>query len=114
MSVQFLLDENVEHEVLHRLEKLGYAVEHVEFHSDLGKGTDDTPISEFSKRNEWVIVTQDADFVMDHDETDYYGTVYFEDATLSAKEMTDILHAMGSNYPASAFQGIEFGSTEWL
>lgn len=31
MAVRFLLDEHVEHEVMHRLEKLGYPVAHVEF-----------------------------------------------------------------------------------
>ena len=114
MPVKFLLDENVEHEVLHRLEKYGYTVEHVELHPELGKGTEDTPIAAFSQRHDWIIVTQDADFVIDHDETDYHGAIYFEDATLSAKQMSDILHTMASNYPASAFEGLEFGSTEWL
>lgn len=114
MSVQFLLDENVEHEVLHRLKKYDYTVEHVELHPELGKGTEDTPIATFSRRQEWVIVTQDADFVIDHDEADYYGAIYFENATLSAKQMSDILHTMASNYPASAFEGLEFASTEWL
>jgi len=114
MSVKFLLDENVEHEVLHRLEKYDYTVEHVELHPDLGKGTEDTSIAVFSQRQDWVIVTQDADFVKDHDETDYYGAIYFEDATLSAMQMSDILHRMASNYPVSAFEGLEFGSTEWL
>jgi hypothetical protein len=37
MSVSLLLDENVEHEVLHRLQKRDYTVEHVEFHPELGK-----------------------------------------------------------------------------
>jgi hypothetical protein len=114
MAVQFLLDENVEHEVLHRLEKRNYAAEHVEFHPELGKGTDDTPIAEFSTQDEWIIVTYDPDFVKEHDPSDYYGTIYFEDATLSAKSVADILHTMASHYPESAFRGLEYGSTEWL
>ena len=114
MSVKFLLDENVEHEVVHRLRKYDYTVEHVESHPELGKGTADTPIAALSQREKWVIVTQDADFVNDHDETDFHGAIYFEDATLSAKQMSDILHTMASTYPASAFEGMEFGSTEWL
>lgn len=114
MAVKFLLDENIEHEVLHRLEKLDYTAEHVEFHPELGKGTDDTPIAKFSQENEWVIVTYDPDFVTDHNQSDYFGTVYFEDASLSAKQVADVLHTMTSHYPESAFEGLEFGSSEWL
>jgi predicted nuclease of predicted toxin-antitoxin system len=114
MAVSFLLDENIEHEVLHRLNKRDYTVEHVELHPDLGKGTDDTPIAEFSRRNEWVIVTYDPDFVIDHDESDYFGAIYFENASLSAKEVSEVLHAMVSAYPNSAFRGLAFGTTEWL
>lgn len=114
MAVRFLLDENVEHEVMHRLEKLDYTVTHVEFHPELGKGTDDTPIAEFSLRNNWVIVTYDPDFVTDHDTTDYHGAVYFDDADLSANQVADVLHTMGTHYPASAFEGLEYGSSEWL
>ena len=114
MTVSFLLDENIEHEVMHRLRKRDYTVEHVEFHPDLGKGTNDTPIAAFSQRNDRVIVTYDPDFVVDHDASDYFGAIYFEDASLSAKEVSDILHAMASAYPPSAFRGLEFGTTEWL
>ena len=114
MTVSFLLDENIEHEVLHRLRKRDYTVEHVEFHPDLGKGTADTPIAEFLLRNGWVIVTYDPDFVIGHDESDYFGAVYFQDATLSAKEVGDILDSMASVYPESAFEGLEFGTGEWL
>lgn len=114
MSVSLLLDENVEHEVLHRLQKRDYTVEHVELRPELGKGTDDTPIAEFSRQNEWVIVTYDPDFVVEDDRFEYHGAIYFEDATLSAKEVADIIDAMVEQYPATAFQGLAFGTTEWL
>lgn len=91
-------DENVEHEVLHRLQQLDYTVEHVEFHPELGKGTEDRPIAEFSRQNEWVIVTCDPDFVVEDDRFGYYGAVYFQDATLSAKEVADIIDAMVAMY----------------
>lgn len=114
MAVQFLLDENVEHGVLRRLEERDQRVEHVEFHPRLGKGTDDTSLAEFSAENEWVIITYDPDFVKDHDPADYFGVVYFEDATLSAKQVAQIIHSMATHYPQSAFEGLEFGSPEWL
>ena len=114
MSVSLLLDENVEHEVLSRLQKRDYTVEHVEFHSELGKGIDDTPIAELSRQNEWIIVTYDPDFVVEKDCFEYYGVIYFEDATLLAKEVAGIIDTMVDEYPATAFRGLTFGTTEWL
>lgn len=48
MAVKFLLDENLEHEVLDRLETLGYEAARVERHRDLGKGSEDASIAAFS------------------------------------------------------------------
>ena len=45
MAYRLILDENVEHEVFHRLENYGHDVEHVDFVPDLGKGTADHPIA---------------------------------------------------------------------
>lgn len=50
----------------------------------------------------------------EHEPTDYHGTVYFENATLSARQVADVLHAMAGHYPDSAFEGLEFGSTDWV
>ena len=114
MAVRFLLDENLEHEVLHRLETFGYDVAHVEFHPDLGKGTDDAPIAEFSLRNRWVVVTYDPDFVKEHTESDFFGTVYFDADDLSARDVADILQTMAETYPESEFERLQFGGREWL
>jgi predicted nuclease of predicted toxin-antitoxin system len=114
MAVTFLLDENVEHEVLHRLNKLGHSAEHVELHPEFGKGASDTHIADYSRRNEIVIITYDRDFVTKYDTTEYYGVVYFEETTLSARDVSDILHTMAGHYPDSAFEGIEFAGAEWL
>lgn len=80
----------------------------------MGKGIDDKPIAEFSRQEQWVIVTYDPDFVKDHDPTDYFGAVYFENETLSANQVSGILDTMASHYPESAFEGLGFGSTNWL
>jgi hypothetical protein len=39
MVYRLILDENVEHEVLHRLENYGHDVEHIDFSTELRKGT---------------------------------------------------------------------------
>lgn len=38
MGYRLILDENVEHEVFHRLDNYGHDVEHVDFVTELGKG----------------------------------------------------------------------------
>ena len=50
MAYRLLLDENVESEVLHRLENYGHDVVHIDFAPELGKGTADSSIAEYSKR----------------------------------------------------------------
>ena len=39
MVYRLILNENVEHEVFHRLDNYGHDVEHVDFVPELGKGT---------------------------------------------------------------------------
>ena len=114
MAVTFLLDENIEHEVLHRLEKYGYDTVHVEREPDLGKGTTDTTLAEFSNAHDRVIVTYDDDFIVDHDHSEYFGVVFFGEDSLSARQVADILHTMADLYPESAFEGVEYASREWL
>lgn len=114
MTVRFLLDENVEHRVRHRLDKYGYDVEHVEFVAGLGKGSADTTIAEYSENHEAVIVTHDDDFLTDLEKSAFYGVVYFEDVTLTDAEIATVLHRMAENYTESAFRGREFGGREWL
>lgn len=47
MAYRLLLDENVEHEVHHRLENYGHDVAHVNFVAELGTGTDDGSIAQY-------------------------------------------------------------------
>jgi hypothetical protein len=48
VAYRLLLDENIEHELFHRLENYGHDVEHVDFVPELGKGTDDHPVVAYS------------------------------------------------------------------
>lgn len=48
-TYRLILDELVEHEVMHRLDAYGHDVEHVEFVPQLGKGADDRTIGDYSK-----------------------------------------------------------------
>lgn len=68
----------------------------------------------YSKETERVILTYDDDFLTEYDPADYHCVIYFADESLSATEVSDIVHEMVEAYPESAFTGPQFGSTEWL
>lgn len=114
MAVEFLLDENIEHQVLHRLVHRGYTVEHVDFIAELGKGATDRSVADFSLDEEMVIVTYDDDFLLQYGWSEFYGVVHIPDVSLSAREIADILHRMAESYPESAFEGVEHAGREWL
>jgi hypothetical protein len=114
MAYRLILDENVEHEVCHRLENYGHDVEHVDFVPELGKGTSDRPIARYSLDTDRVIVTYDDDFVLTVDDELYRAVLYFDDATLSVEQVADIIHTVSQNYPQAELQGIEYVGEEWL
>ncbi|WEL18545.1 hypothetical protein SVXHr_2395 [Halorhabdus sp. SVX81] len=114
MAYRLILDENVEHEVAHRLENYGHDVEHVDFVPELGKGTADQPIARYSLDTDRVIVTYDDDFVLEVDEGQYRAVLYFDDAALSVEQVSDIIHTVSRNYPQEALQGLEYVGEEWL
>ena len=66
MEPPVLLDENVEHEVLHRLRNYEHTVEHIDLHDHLQKGDEDRVLAQYSRSNQALIMTYDDDF-----ETDY-------------------------------------------
>lgn len=114
MVYRLLLDENVEHEVLHRLRNYGHDVEHTEFLPELGKGTADHPIAQYSQKTDRVIVTYDDDFVLTVSEDKYEAVLYVADAELSVKEVADIVHTVSQHYPQSELDGLEYVGREWL
>lgn len=114
MAYRLVLDENVEHEVLHRLENYGHDVDHVDFVPELGKGTDDYPIAEYSLDADRVIVTYDDDFALEMDEDDYLAVFYFSDVMLSTQQVADIIDAVSQDYPQEELRGLEYVGEKWL
>jgi predicted nuclease of predicted toxin-antitoxin system len=114
MVYRLILDENVEHEVCHRLANYGHDVEHVDFVPELGKGTADHPIAQYSLDTGRVVVTYDDDFVLEVDEETYRAVLYFDDATLSVDQVADVIHAVSQNYPQVELRGLEYVGKEWL
>jgi hypothetical protein len=116
MSVPVLLDENLEHEVLHRLRDDGHDAEHVDFHDQLRKGDDDDSIAEYSRRNDVLIVTYDDDFEEYYDESDYWGVLFFTDNDWPTEDVADTVDeilpsTLGRNYrvwTSSGASGCDF------
>lgn len=114
MAYRLVLDENVEHEVGHRLENYGHDVEHVDFLSSLGKGADDASIAEYSIDTDRVIVTYDDDFVLEIEGEDYRAVLYVNDASLTVKQVADIVHAVSQQYPQEELHGLVYLGPDWL
>lgn len=114
MVYRLVLDENVEHEVYHRLENYGHNVKHVDFVSNLGKGVDDQSIADYSKETDRIIVTYDDDFVLELADNDYRGAFYVHDDSLPVKTVADIIHAISKHYPQREVEGLEYVGDEWL
>ncbi len=114
MSYRLLLDENIESEVLYRLEHYGHDVVHLDFAPGLGKGTADTSIAEYSKKDDRLIVTYDDDFVRELDADAFRAVLYFDDVSLSPAEIADIVHRLSEHYPQDELRGVESVGREWL
>jgi hypothetical protein len=111
---RLILDENVEHEILYRLVHYGHDVEHVDFVHELGKGTGDRSIAEYSRDTNRVIVSYDDDFVLDVDPGSFEALLYVSDATLTVTQVADIIHTASEHYPQSELDGVEYVGAEWL
>jgi predicted nuclease of predicted toxin-antitoxin system len=114
MSYQLLLNENIEHEVLHRLEDNGHDVEHVEFVSQLGKGANDIALARYSVTTNRTIVTYDDDFIKKVPLEQYRAVLFIEDFTIPACELAEIIHSMAQIYPHDQMKGLQKTGREWL
>lgn len=114
MSVPLLLDENIEHEVYHRLERDGYEVAHVDFHSEFQKGADDETLAAYSLAHDVCIVTYDDDFETHYDESQYWGVLFLSDNDWAATTVAETLTRILELYDESSLQGMNVVGREWL
>jgi predicted nuclease of predicted toxin-antitoxin system len=112
--MRFLLDENLEHEIYHRLENDDHDVIHVEVSEGLSKGDSDTDLGKRSLQDERVVVTYDDDFLTELSEADYYAVLYFADQSLSAREVADILEEISTHYDEEQLRGVRTVGRSWL
>lgn len=112
--MRFLLDENLEHEVYHRLQNYGHELLHVEVSDELSKGDTDAELAEVSRTGGWIIVTYDDDFRDNFSEDDYHAALYFADQTLSANKVADVLHNISTYYNQDQIRGFMTVGQSWL
>jgi predicted nuclease of predicted toxin-antitoxin system len=96
------------------VENYGHEVVHIDFAPELGKGTADASIAEYSKADDRVIVTDDDDFVSELDADTFRAVLCFDDVSLSPAEIADIVHRLSEHYPQDELRGIESVGREWL
>lgn len=114
MSVPILLDEHVEHEVYHRLQKYGHEVEHIHFHDTLQKGDEDSALADYSLTNDVLIVTYDDDFERKYDHSEYWGVLFFSDDDWPATEVADTVHRILELYDETTLRQMNVVGREWL
>jgi predicted nuclease of predicted toxin-antitoxin system len=111
---RLIADENVPYSIVYRLEHYGHDVEHVDFVTSLGKGTNDEPIARYSIETDRLILTNDDDFLRKFDETEYNGVLFIENETLSETEITEIVHAISLTVRQTDVTGVFYVSSNWL
>ena len=112
--MRFLLDENLEHEVYHRLENFGHDLLHVEVSDGLRKGDSDETLAERSREEGWIIVTYDDDFWTEFPESTYGALLYFPDQSLSARQVAEVLHEVSTYYDRGELVGSQKIGRSWL
>lgn len=105
MTYRLVLDENIEHQVLHTLRNFGHDAVHVD---ELRKGQSDLEVGSYSREEDRLIVTYDDDFVHELPESEYRAAIYIDDATVSASQVATGVNEMSNLYPQDEVQGVEF------
>jgi len=114
MSFKLVLDENVEHEVLYKLQNRGHDVRHVELIGDLGKGTPDSDVAAYSLDTGRAIISYDDDFRDSFSENDFFGFIFMPDGTLSSEQIARILDAMSGHYDQRDLREMHVLDKGWL
>jgi predicted nuclease of predicted toxin-antitoxin system len=112
--MRLLLDENLEHEVYHRLVNFEHDVVHVEVSDGLAKGLSDSDIAATSLNESRVIVTYDDDFRTDFSTSDYHAVLLVGDQELSARKVADIVHEVSRYYDTDDLSGVTTVGRSWL
>lgn len=107
MTYRILCDENVEPQVSRYLEKQGHVSEYVPI--VLGKGTTDEEIAQYAEKENFVVLTNDKDF-LDDNRFPEVKVFYYSYSQTSAYDIAESVDEATSYFPD---QG-DLPRTVWL
>lgn len=97
MTFRLLLDEMTEARLADYCEKLGHDVERVVDVPELGPGSDDGDVVAYAERDDRILVTYDADFLVDHEALDRIGVLYQADDRTPPFETANLVDAVATH-----------------
>lgn len=102
MPYRLLLDEMIERNLVEYLEKLDHDVERVVDCRELGPGTDDSRVVEYAEGHDRLVVTDDDDYLANHDALERIGVLFRPDARLSAFDTANVINEISNQVPQTA------------
>lgn len=68
----------------------------------------------YSIETDRTIATFDDDFIEDVPPSRYRAVLFFEDETIPAREISELVHTMSQVYPHDEVEGLQKTGREWL
>lgn len=97
LTLEVLLDENFDRQVISYIETEGHYGEHVV--DVLGPGAGDaTDIAPYARSNDMIVLTKDTDF-LEMDENDHAGVLFLVDHRRSAYEIASAVITIAEVFP---------------
>ena len=99
MAYRVLVDENIDPRTADSLREKGHESVHVD--EALGKGTEDPPIADHARQQEYLLLTNDADFLRP-DLREDLTVLYCPENTLRAEAIATLVDELASLVPDPA------------
>lgn len=113
MQLSFLLDENVEADLAHKLAREGHDVDRVVEIDELGRGTPDCEVRRYARETDRIIVTYDDHFA--DPDGNHVGVFYCPDQQLPVFNVFRIITAVVDHFDErEVLPPVVFLSENWL
>ena len=97
MRLRFLLDEDTERDLAHKLRHAGHDVERVVEVDELGTGAPDDEVRSYSRQTNRIVVTHDDDHVA-VGSNEHRGVFYCPNQRLSSYALFQIIQQIANQY----------------
>jgi predicted nuclease of predicted toxin-antitoxin system len=99
MSYRILVDENIDPQTANLLQDQDHEAVHVE--DTLGKGVDDPPIADYARENEYLVLTNDTDFLQP-DRRRGLTILYCPENAMRAQRLASLVDTLAAIVPNSS------------